>query len=32
MSKSAAEILGYTKRGLTEVKVEVLAKDHKEVE
>jgi rare lipoprotein A len=32
MSKSAAELLGYTKRGLTEVKVEVLTKAGKEVE
>lgn len=31
MSRSAAEILGYTRRGLTEVKVEVLTKADKEV-
>jgi rare lipoprotein A len=32
MSKSAAELLGYTKRGLTEVRVEVLSKADKDVE
>ncbi|MBA2330966.1 MAG: septal ring lytic transglycosylase RlpA family protein [Flavisolibacter sp.] len=32
MSKSAAEMLGYTRRGLTEVKVEVLTKASMKVE